>query len=344
MQSRIYSLSISTAPQAHFQVTSISPDLLLLLEYYQHEVINAAEQKIGISDEQLTTAQQSLSSPDQNMLTQKLALISKSGRVISVTAFPACYAGHDQPGKSFTIYLVDVSPFVEVEKALRKSEEKYRELVENANSIILRWDKKGYITYFNEFAQKIFEYTEEEIIGRHVMDTIVPETESTGRDLSPLMDEICRHPESYESNTNENSTRSGKRLWITWTNKVLRDDSDNVIGVLSIGTDISRQREIEDELRHRHKMDAIGELAGGMAHDFNNMLHGLMGFAEILEYKLEDDKLKYYDRKIITIAQQSSELTNKLLAFARKGQYQMVSVDLNRVIHECGGHARTYAG
>ena len=334
MQSRIYSLSISTDPQSYFQVTSISPDLLSLLEYSQYEVTNAAAQKIGISDEQLSTAQQSLSRPDQNMLTQKLTLISKSGRVISVTAFPACYAGHDQPGKSFTIYLVDVSPFVEVEKALRKSEEKYRELVENANSIILRWDKKGYITYFNEFAQKLFEYTEEEIIGKHVMDTIVPKTESTGRDLSPLMDEICRNPEGYESNTNENCTRSGKRLWITWTNKVLKDDSDNVIGVLSIGTDITRQREIEDELRHRHKMDAIGQLAGGMAHDFNNMLHGLMGFAEILEHKLEDDKLKYYARKIITIAQQSSELTNKLLAFARKGQYQMVSVDLNRVIHD----------
>ena len=148
MQSRIYSLSISTDSQAQFQVTSISPDLLSLLEYFQYEVINADAQKIGISNEQLTTAQQSLSRPDQNMLTQKLTLISKSGRVISVTAFPACYAGHDQPGKSFTLYLVDVSPFVEVEKALRKSEEKYRELVENANSIILRWDKKGYITSY----------------------------------------------------------------------------------------------------------------------------------------------------------------------------------------------------
>ena len=75
--------------------------------------------------------------------------------------------------------------------ALIKSESKYRELVENANSIILRWSQDGLITYFNEFAQKFFGFTEEEIIGKHVMDTIVPKSESTGRDLRPLMEDIC---------------------------------------------------------------------------------------------------------------------------------------------------------
>ncbi len=304
------------------------------LGYIESEFSQLSPEQLGIKQHQIQDFMHWMNKPGSTTMTRKLEIIGQGRQSLTVTAFPVCSCSDSQQMHEINLYLVDVSPFVLVENALRKSEEKYRELVENANSIILRWDRQGYITYFNEFAQKLFEYTEEDIIGQHVMDTIVPKTESTGRNLSALMDDICRHPESYENNINENCTRTGKRLWINWTNKILYDEYNEVIGVLSIGSDITRQREIEDQLRHRHKMDAIGQLAGGMAHDFNNMLHGLMGFAEILEGKLEDKQLKFYARKIINIARQSADLTNQLLAFARKGQYHMVAVDLNSVILE----------
>ena len=77
------------------------------------------------------------------------------------------------------------------QQALRESERKYRELVELANSIILRWTRDGRIIFLNEFGLRFFGYAEAEIRGRHVIGTLVPEAESSGRDLSSLMDEIC---------------------------------------------------------------------------------------------------------------------------------------------------------
>lgn len=217
----------------------------------------------------------------------------------------------------------------EVYEALRKSEERYRELVEHANSIILRWDKNGTVTFFNEYAQKFFGFTEKEIIGKHVVGTIVPESESTGRDLRPLMQHICNHPEEHRYNVNENVTKDGTRVWVAWTNKILTDDSGEAIGVLSIGSDITKQRLLEEELRQAQKMQAIGELAGGIAHDFNNMVHGIAGFAEAIHQITCDAKVAECASQILTTAHHAAELTEQLLTFARKGNYQL---------HDCNTH------
>jgi len=219
-------------------------------------------------------------------------------------------------------------------EALRKSEERYRELVEHANSIILRWDKNGTITFFNEYAQQFFGYTEAEIIGRHVVGTIVPASESTGRDLRPLMDQICNHPEEHRYNVNENITKGGERVWVAWTNKLLTNDRKETIGVLSIGTDITKQRLLEEELRQAQKMQAIGELAGGIAHDFNNMIHGIIGYAEIIEQTSRDVRIGEYIAHILTTAHHAAELTKQLLTFARKGKYQLSECNTHEIIRD----------
>lgn len=227
-------------------------------------------------------------------------------------------------------------------EALRKSEERYRELVEHANSIILRWDRHGFITFFNEYAQRFFGFTEEEIIGRHVIGTIVPQSESTGRDLRPLMDEICRDPEAHRYNINENITRSGKRVWIAWTNKVLRGEDGTPVGVLSIGSDITKQRRLEEELRQAQKMQAIGELAGGIAHDFNNMIHGISGYAEVIRELSDHPRIADYATHILTTAQHAAELTQQLLTFARKGKYQLKECNTHEIIRDvCAMLGRT---
>ncbi|MCW8929538.1 MAG: PAS domain S-box protein, partial [Gammaproteobacteria bacterium] len=330
MQPIVYSLEFNCSKKNIFSFNSADPALLKRLGY---EKDNLSIDLLGLDYQILSSFISHHSEMEPQIPVQTLYLVNHLKEKKAFCAFNASY--ETQRERSFLkLFLIDTGPFVKVEHQLSKNEEKYRELVENANSIILRWDRNGYITYFNEFAQSFFGYSEEEIIGQHVMDTIVPKTESTGRDLSPLMNDICEHPENYESNINENCTKDGHRIWINWTNKVLKDDDENIIGALSIGTDITRQRQMEEELRHQHKMDAIGQLAGGIAHDFNNMLHGLMGFAEILHSRLEDKKLKSFAEKIITIGKQSSELTGQLLAFSRKGQYQLVSIDLHHEVLE----------
>lgn len=175
------------------------------------------------------------------------AFVGKAG-----LATPYFFTGRrvDYAGEACLVGMgIDISDRRRAEESLAESERKYRELVENANSIILRWNSEGRITFLNEFGQRFFGYPAAEIIGRHVAGTIVPPTESGGRDLPRLMDEICAAPEAFETNINENMRRNGERVWIAWTNRVVRDNQGEVVEILSIGTDITQRRRAETALR-----------------------------------------------------------------------------------------------
>ena len=133
--------------------------------------------------------------------------------------------------------------------ALQESERKYRELVEHANSIILRMSREGVITFVNEYGQHFFGFTADELVGRPVVGTIVPAAEDGGRDLRALLEGICADPERYRLNVNENVCRDGRRAWVAWTNKAVVDEEGALAGVFCVGSDITEQRQAEQALR-----------------------------------------------------------------------------------------------
>jgi PAS domain S-box-containing protein len=130
--------------------------------------------------------------------------------------------------------------------ALQQSGSMYRELVENANSAIIRWKSDGTIIFFNEYAQKFFGYRENEIIGEHV-GILVPEKESTGGDLTGLVQDIVSHPERHIQNINENIRSDGGRAWMAWTNKPVLDENGRVAEIMAIGTDITESKRMEEK-------------------------------------------------------------------------------------------------
>lgn len=236
----------------------------------------------------------------------------------------------------------DITDQKTAEEALRESEAKYRDLVENANSIILRRDIEGRITFINEYAQSFFGYAEDEILGKNVVGTIVPEKDRHGSDLAQMVKDIGLHPEKYVTNENENMRSNGDRVWVAWTNKAIYDKGGNIREMLCIGNDITERKKAEEEkkkleteLYQARKMEAIGTLVGGLAHDFNNLLMGLQGRISLMLLDL-DSSHPHYDnlKQQEAIIKNGADLARQMLGFAREGKYEVKPVNINEILHK----------
>ncbi len=127
------------------------------------------------------------------------------------------------------------------EEELRLSNSRCQSIVRLGNVIILGMDLKGRVTWLNEFAQQFFGYSDEEIVGRPVVGTIVPEVEEgTGRDLRKMIDVVIQRAGSIEASVNQNMKKNGERAWVAWTNRMV-DIGDGRTELLSVGVDITEQ-------------------------------------------------------------------------------------------------------
>ena len=239
--------------------------------------------------------------------------------------------------------IVDITEQKRIEEALLDSEREYRELVMLANSIILRWSREGKITFINEFGQRFFGYTNVELVGRHVVGTIVPETESTGRDLRPLMKEICADPKRFERSSNENIRRNGERVWIDWTNKVVLDEQGQIREILSIGSDITDRKQAEEQIQilnrelKRYAEDLeqrvlsrtaqletrnqeLKDFAYTISHDLKAPLRGIAGYANELHRKHSaglSDRAQFCMTQILAATANLDQLIEDLLRYSR---------------------------
>ena len=184
----------------------------------------------------------------------------------------------------------EVSDRRQAEAALQASESKYRELVENANAIILKLGLDGSVTYFNEYAERFFGFSSDEILGQSVVGTILPERESgTNRDLAAMFRAVLADPEQFKDNENENVTRDGRRVHIHWNNRFIRDEAGQTTGLLCIGQDVTERVRAETNLQIMNSAIAgtingiaLGTLDGHIAYVNASFLR-LWGYADASE-------------------------------------------------------------
>ena len=146
------------------------------------------------------------------------------------------------PAKGQIIIGQDITDYVRIRDLLRKSEVRYQDLLDSANSIVLRVDPAGTIRFINTVGATFFGFTPEELIGKNLIGAIVPRRSHSGRDLEGMIRDVMKNPEEYEVNVNENMKRDGERVWIAWTNRAIRDETGKLTELVSIGHDITDRK------------------------------------------------------------------------------------------------------
>ena len=223
--------------------------------------------------------------------------------------------------------------------ALRASEEQFRLLVQGVTDYaIFMLSPEGVVTNWNSGAAHIKGYSREEIVGQHFSKFYTPEDLATGLPSRAL--EIARATGRFVSE-GWRLRKDGRRFWASVVIDPVRDEDGKLVGFAKVTRDITERLEAEqilektrEALFQSQKMEAIGQLTGGVAHDFNNLLAAALGSLELMERHLPEGnmKLRSLHRNAVAALRRGSSLTQRMLAFARRQDLKSDAVDVRGLV------------
>jgi PAS domain S-box-containing protein len=228
----------------------------------------------------------------------------------------------------------DLTERREAEQALRRSEERFRLLVQGVTDYaIYMLDPEGMVSSWNAGAERFKGYRAEEIIGRHFSRFYPEEDRAAGvpaRALATATEEGRFEAEGWRIR------KDGTRFWASVVIDPIRDESGELVGFTKITRDLTERKQSQEALEEARehvfqaqKLESIGKLTGGVAHDFNNILAAILGSLNLAKRRMaEGEDISRFMDNAIQAAQRGATLTQRMLAFARKQELQLEPVDL----------------
>jgi len=240
---------------------------------------------------------------------------------VVVTKFPVL--GSDNKIIGIGTINSDVTERVAAERAVVESRDQLRLITDNLPAWITYIDDQQHYRFVNKTCTEWLARPDEEIVGKTISEIMGQEYEKIGHRIEMT---LAGEQQSY---VNCITYRDGATRTIHVTNVPHWGPAGNIVGFFSLVEDISELQQAEEALRQAQKMEAVGQLTGGVAHDFNNLLAVILGNTELLENEIGDNPLL---TTIDHAATRGAELTQRLLTFARQQALQPKSIDLRELI------------
>lgn len=281
----------------------------------------------------------------QRAITLEIEALHKDGSILLLEITGTFNRGDQGEITEILILGRDFTQRRKAEQALAESEQRYRMIIENMHEVIWTTDLNMKSTYVSPSCFPLTGYTAEEIMTMPLEQILTPETLALSIQIvsEELELEHSGAPvDPYRSRTmdQEICCRNGQTVWIEVTGTFIRDELGKATGMLLAGRDITARKKAEDakdkleaQLLQAQKMETVGRLAGGVAHDFNNMLSVILGYVDLAKLRLARQHPVLKDiAEIEKAALRSRDITAQLLAFSRKQIIEPRIIDLNEMI------------
>lgn len=222
------------------------------------------------------------------------------------------------------------------EEELRKSQEDLSITLESIGDGIIVVDQDLRITRINPMAASLLDQDQANALQKDIGEVLFLRYEDSGKALqNPIREVIQRGEPMVVDQPLILSSQESNEILISLSVSPLKDHNQSVRGAVLVLRDISEIIQLQEKLQQSQKLDAIGRLAGGVAHDFNNMLSGILNAADLMaDYLQEDQEYHSILNMLISSAENAAELTRKLLSFGKKRRVAMTLVDLHEIIDE----------
>lgn len=276
---------------------------------------------------------------DKKNMSKEVKEITREGRTLWVNL--NLTPSFDERGNVMGILGIgeDITERKKMDEALRESEEKYRTILESIEEGYFEVDLAGNLTFLNDALCKISGYTRDELLGMNNRQYTAPET---AKKMYQIFNQVYRTGKlarvmDYEIITKDRSTKI-----LEMSAYLIRGSEGEPIGFRGVVRDVTERKGAEEEkktleaqLQYAQRMEALGTLAGGIAHNFNNLLMGIQGNTSLMLLGADSTHPHYENlKRIEKLVDSASKLTKQLLGYARKGQYEMKALSVNRVIEE----------
>ncbi|WP_084813673.1 cache domain-containing protein [Desulfogranum japonicum] len=235
----------------------------------------------------------------------------------------------DRMAESVNIMLEDRDT---AEKALQKSEQRFKDLAENSTDWIWEFDENERFTYVSPRVKNLLGYSPEELLGQSAFEPM------TSKEAEKVFKKFILYKELREpfaNLVNENLHKDGRKVILESSGIPVFDRNGDFRGYRGIDRDITERIEIEEQLRQAHKMEAVGTLAGGIAHDFNNILTAIIGYAELAQIESpQSAEMTECIDEILKASKRAKELVRHILSFSRKEPGKQIPVQIDQIVTE----------